>query len=744
MADDFLHDLNILREKAREDIAAGKLPSRERMQFLSDQNDPEYISKAAVLELEYQQEELLSIKDLLENSLLKYEQNFELAPSAFFVLNKLGSIVRTNKKAEKLLKLSKTQLIGSQFSTFLVEEDEAEFNNFWSNLNSGESQQGMLLRLKEASGSLKKVIIDSAIFQSENPNDTYVCLTLTDVSYIEIHGASTRTRETEFSKTKHDDLGSLLDCFAEYAFDAFIILDLSGHVTSCNSSAARMFGCKRNELIGKHISDTFTFHNTKELELLSSIAQTGNAIDSFETKRLTLKGETFHAEVRMAPIFDLNNENANNQIIGIVQIIRDIPPDERAENVAHDSEDSFKMLFDESEDMQLIVSLSDGRILHSNKTAKAYLKQYKRDINHKHVSVISGVEFDWDSFLDKLKAENTLRDTLSIHTSEDERIVFDVSARSITWSAQSAAVIKMLDVTNYLREYDKISKLNEELEQHAEYKTSELKEAMHELEVEIYIRKKFGEKLIEAKNRITEAYQKEKELNEFKSDIIATISHEYRTPLAVIFSSAEFLETYFDKLDKEKFLRHLDKIKNSIDSLVSLIDDVLMYGKIESGKIKTNFEEIDLIALIDKLITEHNLIDASRHRISLISEGEEQLIYSDYTLLRHSLSNLLSNAIKYSAEGTKIEIHIEESESELIISFKDEGIGIEPSEISRVFESFYRGSNVESVSGTGFGLSIVRGCLESLGGEITVNSQLGAGSEFIVKLPKNINILGKE
>ncbi|UKO96251.1 PAS domain S-box protein [Nostoc sp. UHCC 0870] len=233
--------------------------------------------------------------------------------------------------------------------------------------------------------------------------------------------------------------------------------------------------------------------------------------------------------------------------------------------------------------------------------------------------------------------------------------------------------------------------------------------------------------------------EKEKELSELKSRFVSMTSHEFRTPLSIILSSSELLEHYHHKLTPEKQLTHLNRIQTAVKRMTEMLDDVLIIGKAEAGKLEFVPQSFDLVAYCRHLV-EETQVHFSNYQIDFTSEKESIECCMDDKLLGHILSNLLSNAIKYSPANSHIKFMLKTLNGQAIFEIQDEGIGIPPEDIPHLFESFHRASNVGNILGTGLGLAIVKKCVDIYKGEIFVKSILGVGTVFTVNLPLNNQI----
>lgn len=300
--------------------------------------------------------------------------------------------------------------------------------------------------------------------------------------------------------------------------------------------------------------------------------------------------------------------------------------------------------------------------------------------------------------------------------------------RSIHHAIERAQTLKRLRQSE-----EQLQRLNEELERRVEEQTDLLRQKNQFLEGEISHRQLLEEEL-------RNALIKEKELSNLKSNIISVVSHEYRTPLATILSSSELLEYYSDQWSKDKKKCHFQRIQSSVHHLTQLVNDVLVLNKTEVGKLLFNPTALDLLMFCPELIAEFQLTVKTQHRILFKTTGLACVACFDEKLLRQLLTNLLSNAIKYSDQEADIQFLLIWTSDSVTFQICDQGIGILKAEIAQLFEAFYRGSNVGTISGTGLGLAIVKKCVELHNGEINVESN-GNGTIFTVTLPLNLDTI---
>jgi PAS domain S-box-containing protein len=287
------------------------------------------------------------------------------------------------------------------------------------------------------------------------------------------------------------------------------------------------------------------------------------------------------------------------------------------------------------------------------------------------------------------------------------------------------------DITERRRARKELEEYQAHLEELVKIRTEELNEVNSELIKKI-------EKENEFKLILQQSLEKEKELNEMKSQFISTASHEFRTPLTSILSSAGLIKKYSKQWGDDKKNEHYDRIQNSVTYLTKLLDDVLTINRVESGKIKLTPESIDLKEFVQGCIDESKNL-SENHQIYLNYGGPQSIYPLDSKLLKFIFNNLLSNAIKYSPNGGRVEVKISSNHNYLRIEVGDEGIGIHNTETSKVFDPFYRSKEAENISGNGLGLSIVKRAVDLHRGEIKVKSELDKGTTFLVEIPIKTN-----
>lgn len=265
-----------------------------------------------------------------------------------------------------------------------------------------------------------------------------------------------------------------------------------------------------------------------------------------------------------------------------------------------------------------------------------------------------------------------------------------------------------------------IRKLNTELEAKVEERTIILKEALMKLE--------------QSQSELSEALDKERQLNEIKSRFVSMASHEFRTPLSTVLSSASLLSKYVTSEDQEKRNKHINRIKESVKHLNDILEDFLSLGKLDEGKVSLHFSEFDMQDLVKETTEEMKGLLKKDQQLVTDHHGPTDVV-SDKNLLKNILINLITNAIKFSNDGTTVTIRSNLEEGRAEITVADEGIGIAKEDQLHLFSSFFRGHNAINIQGTGLGLHIVKRYLDLLKGSAKIKSELNKGTTISIIIP---------
>lgn len=238
--------------------------------------------------------------------------------------------------------------------------------------------------------------------------------------------------------------------------------------------------------------------------------------------------------------------------------------------------------------------------------------------------------------------------------------------------------------------------------------------------------------LQEAKEEVSLSLEKEKELNQLKSRFVSMASHEFRTPLSSVQLSASLIEKYATQDDIRNISKHVNKIKNAVGNLTTILNDFLSLERLEAGRVEPTFTHFDLVKLSEEITEEMQLITKQNQNIIYEHTGTTSMVYLDQNLLKNCVINLVANAIKYSGENTFIEFNTEVTPKQYIITVKDNGIGIPAADQKHLFEPFFRAHNTGSIPGTGLGLNIVLRYAGLMNGKVDFESTINKGTKFTI------------
>lgn len=289
----------------------------------------------------------------------------------------------------------------------------------------------------------------------------------------------------------------------------------------------------------------------------------------------------------------------------------------------------------------------------------------------------------------------------------------------------------IIDTSIRKKQEQKIQELNKGLEKTVLIRTKELSESILKLETE-------NKKRIEAEENVKSALKNERELNELKTKFLSLVSHEFKTPLSGILTSAMLLSKYKLEEQQDKRDKHIKTISDKVHYLNKILNDFLSVEKLESGKVNYRFSTFKLSKVINEVVYNANMLLKDGQQINYPKNIDDISLYQDEKIVELSLSNVLHNALKYSPENTVINIEINQNKSLITFVITDMGIGIPEKDKKNIFNRYFRAENVLHTQGTGIGLNIVKNHLENLGGTISFKSSENKGSTFSITVPNKV------
>lgn len=433
----------------------------------------------------------------------------------------------------------------------------------------------------------------------------------------------------------------------------------------------KLFTCIQSSLA---CQDTFTLHNTFEFP----------------------DGSLGYFMLRIEPIEG-----------GVLIMSIDVTEQRKTEAALKRSEEKYRLIFEgmmEAFTVQEIITDDDGKVtdllyLEANAVTENILGRRIDEIIGKKRSEIMG-PLDTEAAAILQKVIDTSQPAKMERFVKGNKRWYEVSIYQLR---PGQIVTLNLDITARKEAEDKLQKLNLELEERVKERTGELRVSL----------------------------EREKHLNNLKSRFVSMASHEFRTPLSAILSSASLIEQYASSHDQEKREKHVARIKKSVKNLTGILSEFLSLDKLERGLTQRNNELFCILGLIREIIEDFE-DEAPHQRVRFKHQGLTQ-IFLDKTIVRNVLINLVSNAIKYSEKDVQIISKLEQDE--LSITVIDNGIGIPQENQHNIFTQFFRANNVNGIEGTGLGLNIVKRYVDILNGKIQFTSKTGHGTSFKVTFP---------
>lgn len=293
----------------------------------------------------------------------------------------------------------------------------------------------------------------------------------------------------------------------------------------------------------------------------------------------------------------------------------------------------------------------------------------------------------------------------------------------------------VIDISERKKQEIQIYELNARLEEKVASRTKVLNDTLNELKIANKHLKTENVKRIEAEEETKKALKKEIELNELKTKFLSLVSHEFKTPLTGILTSAMLLGKYQLTEQQEKRDKHLKTITDKVQYLNNILNDFLSVEKLETGKVNYNFSEFKLSKIVNEVVYNCNMLLKEGQQIKYPENVDDISLFQDEKIIELALSNLVHNAIKYSPENTTINLKVCQKSGITTLIVEDEGIGIPEKDQKNIFNRYFRAGNALLTQGTGIGLNIVKSHLENLQGSIEFESKEGKGTKVTIKVP---------
>lgn len=533
---------------------------------------------------------------------------------------------------------------------------------------------------------------------------------------LEVHQIELEMQNEELRETQHrleEARNQYTDLF-DFAPLGYLVLDKKGVIVNINLTACDLLGLKRATIKGKPLSAYMASGESRTLFLKLQEAFKTGELPSFELQ-MKHKNSTFFTASLQGIV--TTNKDSSNPLCRIA--LQNITAFKEAEALVLEHEvlkkekDKIQQYLDLAPVVFLLLD-ADDKVVIVNKKGRELSGLSSEDIIGKRwfkgfICDIGNNCFE--------KEKSSLDENLTIYPKNFQCKLRGKSSEKITMS-WSNSVLR-----------DKRGRFLGTImagEDITEQKKIELRKQQYTQNLEAVVE--------ERTKKLTEALRNEKMVNQMKTAFVSMASHEFRTPLTSVMSSAILMEKYNDLKQFDKQSRHIERIKSSVKQLTNILEDFLSIDKLDRGIVTTCKDAFDLKSFNKEILEEVRWSLKEKQQIHIQYKGSSKVVM-DKKILHNIFINLISNAIKYS--DTDILINTKVESDMVYFDFIDKGIGIPEDEQKLLFTKFFRAKNVVNIQGTGLGLSIVKHYVNLLEGDITFKSELGKGTTFTLSLPIN-------
>ncbi len=650
----------------------------------------------------------------LEISENKFRSVVESAPDAIISIGAGGIIIGWNQSAEKIFGYSFEDVVGENITIVIpdrfIEKHVSSLSRAQEKEDFNISGNGIVeLFGKRKDGS--EFPLEMSMSHWKISDEIFFTALIRDSS-------ERKKIEKEILK---------LNNAIEQSITSIVITDREGNIEYVNKYFTKVTGYSKKEVIGKNprILKTDCQARSKYKKMWKKLKNGKTWSGEFCNRKKN--GELFWEKAVISPIVD-----KSGHIINFVAIKEDITEWKKTEDERLHLEKIVKSSVNE-------IYIFDKEMLNFSFLNDSALKNIGYSLEE--MKLLTPIEIIPEMTFTKFKEKcgplidnekQFVKFQTMLQRRDKSTYPVDISLQLLEHGDEEKFAAIIIDITKRKKNEAKILEYQTHLEEKIEERTEEISVINEMLKKEIIKKDK-------AEKRVSDSLVKEKDLNKIKDQFMSTVSHDLRTPLAAIQSSVELMERFYDKWDKERVINKYSQIKSSVSRITDMLSHVLELSKIERGNTKVNYETVNLKKEFQTIINEVDSIKSEEHDLVYSYNLEEENHNVDINLLREILNNLLTNGIKYSPDGGKVELLVNQEDQLIILQVSDEGMGIDKGEIENVFNDFYRTAESQNISGSGLGLSIVKHYVEMYKGEIEVESELGKGSVFRVKIPQNFN-----
>ena len=325
-------------------------------------------------------------------------------------------------------------------------------------------------------------------------------------------------------------------------------------------------------------------------------------------------------------------------------------------------------------------------------------------------------------------------------TKQNKEFPVEIGLNPFKVDGKDYIIAIIIDSTERQESQRKIKLLNSQLELRIKLRTAELQNTIKQLKELNKNYKVEISKRIKAEDKLKDALKKEQELNELKTKFLSMVSHEFKTPLSGILSSAILLGKYQLENQQQNRDKHINTVVSKVHYLNNIINDFLSIERLDSNHVNYQITTFNLSKIVNEVVYNSNMLLKSGQKIKIPENTDEFILSQDERFLELALTNIINNSIKYSPHNTTIDLDIYSKNKFIYFKISDTGIGIPEKDQKFIFKRYFRAENVLNNQGTGIGLNIVKSHIENLGGSIYFESKENIGSTFTFNLPITLEL----
>lgn len=670
---------------------------------------------------------------------MRLEAVIQTATDGIIIIDDRGRMEMANKAAAELFGHEASDMLGQNVSMLMPSPDRENHDNYIANyLRTGQAKIigiGREVRGQRKDGTTFPLRLSiSEVKLADRTIFTGIVHDLTAEKE-----AEQELREEKEKAQMYFDMANTIN----------VVMDQAGAIVDVNKKGCEFLGVTHEtDVLGKNWFELISPSALKDVvhtAFQKMMAGEIDLVDSYESVVVRHDGE----QRDFAWKNNLLHQN-DGTVVGMISSGIDITERKVAERALQREKERAQQYLDVANTLFVAVDVDD-RITLLNRKGTELLGYAEKEALGKNWFDLVVTPPDREKTREAFRhaVENSLENTDYF---ESKVVAKDGTMRLMAWrnavvydeeGKKVSNLLSGVDITEQREAEKRIQQMNAQLEQRVEQRTEELASAVNQLlninkkmEFEIQERKTAEEALRKNQRELRKAYEKEKELSSLKSRFVSMASHEFRTPLSTILSSADLVEAYTKEEQQKKRERHTKRIKSAVSNLTGILNDFLSLSRLEEGGIESIPVAFDIGEFCRSVVDDLQGLLKTNQAIEMQFSGTTQTVVLDKKMVHNVLNNLLSNAIKYSEAGTNINLKTEVTEKELTITIADKGIGIPEEEQQHLFTRFFRAHNVENIQGTGLGLNIVKRYIELMNGTVTFESTLGEGTVFIVRLPR--------